>query len=67
MALKDDPGIYDAGAIIGSVAGIVSSLIVLPKIIAEHLFPTDEDRNMNEFLKSMQENDSAIRNYFKKE
>lgn len=67
VALKDDPGIYDAGAIIGSVAGIVSSLIVLPKIIAEHLFPTDEDRNMNEFLKSMQENDSAIRNYFKKE
>lgn len=66
VAQKDDPGLYDLGTIIGSVAGIISSLVVLPKIIAEHLFPTDEDRNMNEILKSMQENDSAIRNYFKK-
>lgn len=67
VAKKEAPGIYDIGAVIGSVAGIVSSLVVLPKIIAEHLFPTDEDRNMNEILKSMQENDAAIRNYFKEE
>lgn len=66
VAQKDDPSLYDLGTIIGSVAGIISSLVVLPKIIAEHLFPTDEDRNMNDILKSMQENDSAIRNYFKK-
>lgn len=65
VAQKESPGPYDIGAVIGSVAGIVSSLVVLPKIIAEHLFPTDEDKNMNDILKSMQANDSAIRNDFK--
>ena len=45
----------------GSVAGMVSSLIIIPKIIAEHLFPVDEESNMLDMVKSMQENDSRIR------
>ena len=36
-------------------------IIVLPKIIAEHLFPVDEEQNMLEMVKKMQENDANIR------
>lgn len=48
-------------AVVGSVAGMVSSLIIIPRIIAEHLFPVDEESNMLDMVKSMQENDSRIR------
>lgn len=51
----------DAIAILGSSIGIVSAIVVLPRIIAEHLFPTKEDENMIALVKSMQENDSNIR------
>lgn len=50
--------------ITGSVISIISAIIVLPKIIAEYLFPTDEEQNMNEMIKNMQENDSRIRQSF---
>ena len=49
------------GGIIGSISGIITSIVVLPQIIAQHLFPTDEDKNMIELVKSMQDNDSGIR------
>lgn len=40
--------------------------IVLPKIIAKHLFPTNEDEQMIELVKNMQVNDSNIRDALKK-
>lgn len=43
------------------LAGIVSALIVLPKIIAEHLFPANEESNMIDMVKKMQDNDAKIR------
>ncbi len=60
-AHKERPSAADLGAILGSVAGILSSILVLPKIIAEHLFPKDEDVNMISMVKNMQHNDSEIR------
>lgn len=50
-----------AATVIGCVASIVSALIILPKIIAEHLFPLKEDENMIGLIKEMQKNDSEIR------
>ena len=50
---------------ISGVASTVSSIIVLPKIIANHLFPTDEDKNMIDMVKNMQRNDSGIRDSVK--
>ena len=50
---------------ISSASGIISSIVVLPKIIAKHLFPTDEDKNMIDMVKNMQDNDSGIRDYLK--
>lgn len=54
-------------ALSSGAISILSAIIVLPKIIAQHLFPTDEDKNMIDLVKSMQENDSGIRSNSKKE
>lgn len=51
----------DVAVVIGCTAGIISSIIVLPKIIAQHLFPTNEDEHMIGIVKNMQLNDSQIR------
>lgn len=50
----------DAGALIGSMAGIISTFIIIPKIIAEYLFPLNEESNMIDLVKSMQLNDANI-------
>ena len=50
---------------ISGVAATISSIIVLPKIIAKHLFPLDEDKNMIGMVKNMQSNDSGIRDAVK--
>lgn len=66
VALKQETSMSDVSVVVGSTAGIVSSIIVLPRIIAEHLFPTNEDANMNDMVKNMQVNDSKIRTLNKK-
>lgn len=53
--------IVDIGTVIASVAGIISALIIIPKIIAEHLFPVNEESTMIDMVKSMQDNDAKIR------
>lgn len=57
-------GNHNASIIVALVSGaisILSAIIVLPTIIAKHLFPPDEDKNMIDLVKSMQDNDSGIR------
>ena len=65
MACKDCPTDADFATILGCVAGIITSIIIIPKIIAKHLFPTDEDTRMIELVKNMQINDSKIRAAYK--
>lgn len=54
------------GVAISNVAGIVSTLIILPKIIAEHLFPVNEESNMIDMVRNMQDNDANIRDFIYK-
>lgn len=61
LSVFGDGSLANVGIAIANIAGIVSSLIVLPKIIAEHLFPTNEESNMLEMVKNMQDNDANIR------
>lgn len=61
LSIKGSQDWSNVGLIIGNVAGIVSTLIILPKIIAEHLFPTNEENNMIDMVKNMQDNDASIR------
>ncbi len=67
VAVSGTGSISDIGAVAGGVAGIISALLVVPKIIAEHLFPVDEERTMIEMVKGMQENDAKIRDIMSKQ
>ena len=51
----------DIVTVLGSVAGVLSALIAIPKIIAVHLFPTDEETSHVLMIRNMQKNDSRIR------
>ncbi len=63
IALNGKGTYSDIAAAFSATTGIVSSIIVLPKIIAQHLFPINEDENMINLVKNMQLNDSKIRDY----
>lgn len=56
-----------AAVAIGSFGSIISALVVIPKIIAEHLFPKNDETHMIDMVKNMQINDSKIREYHHKE
>lgn len=62
MSVCGDGSLANVGIAIANIAGIVSTLMVLPRIIAEHLFPANEESNMLEMVKNMQDNDANIRN-----
>lgn len=62
LSVYGDGSLANVGIAIANIAGIISTLIVLPKIIAEHLFPTNEESNMLEMVRNMQDNDTNIRN-----
>lgn len=61
IAGKEKSTVADIALIVGAVAGVLSAIIILPRIIAEHLFPTNEDEHMIDMVKNMQVNDSNIR------
>lgn len=65
VTIRGNISLGDVGVVISALAGMISAFIVIPKIIAEHLFPADEDANMIAMVKSMQENDAKIRAYLK--
>ena len=46
-------GVNEVIALISAFTAIVSSILVLPKIIGKHLFPDAEDREILDFLKSL--------------
>lgn len=50
------------GMMIAAVSSIISVVIVLPKVIAEHLFPKDAETHIINLVERMQKNDTQIRN-----
>ena len=58
--------ISDVAAVAGlisSIAAILSGVIILPKIIAEYLFSTNEDTINAEIIKEIIKSDLEIRNH----
>lgn len=49
--------------VVGSLSSMLATMIVLPRIIAEHLFPQNEDSAIIELVKQMQANDKEINGY----
>lgn len=63
ISLKNSSSLADVGVTAGGFGAILSAILVIPKIIAEHLFPSNEDANMIDMVKNMQLNDSGIRSW----
>lgn len=60
---KSKTTIEDISIIVASMAGVITSFIVLPKVIAKNLFPTTEDDHSAEIFKSVIENDMKLRKF----
>lgn len=46
-------------SIVSSIASITTSVLVLPKIIAEYLFPKNEDKYLKEIIKIFKDSDDS--------
>lgn len=58
ISLKETTSLTDMGTLVGAISGILSSVIILPKVIAEHLFPKNGDNSDYELIKLIQQLDN---------
>lgn len=52
---------------LNTIVSFLSAFIVLPRVIAEYLYNSDEEKNMTELIKNIQERDKSIRENMKSE
>jgi hypothetical protein len=64
IAQKANVSISDVVAAVSAFGTILSSLIVLPKIIAEHLFPKAEQDKSIELFSKVLEEDQKVREFY---
>lgn len=62
VSSKSYLGYSGIAVVVGCISSIISSIIVLPKIIAQHLFPVDEDKHILGIVQNMQQHDERLRN-----
>ena len=55
VADKEDSTASDITAIIGAFASVVTAILVLPKIMANHLFPANGEEARYKFISSLKE------------
>lgn len=60
VALKEKKSIEDLGVVLGSVASLISVIIVLPSKIAENLFPSDGEKDFATFFINTHRDDIEI-------
>lgn len=65
-AIDKDNTIQIVTKLIAATVSFASVFIVLPKIIAEYLFNTSDEKNMVDIIKNMQEYDKSLRENIKK-
>jgi len=61
LAVSGGAGTGGLVVAVTSFGTILSSLIIIPKIIAQYLFPLDEDQKVAEIVGTLQQNDANIR------
>ena len=59
IAQKNNVSVADIGVAVTAFGGVLSSIIVLPRTIAKHLFPSDSEKARFAFIKDNQQFDSA--------
>lgn len=60
VALKEKKSVEDLGVVVGSVASLISVIIVLPSKIAENLFPSDGEKDFATFFINTHRDDIEI-------
>ncbi len=61
MAAKGTESVVSGILAVGGTGSLVSAIIVLPRIIAEYLFPKNEEQHMLDIVQRMQSNDTKMR------
>lgn len=61
MSISDTSAIV---AIISVLIELISAIIILPKVIAEYLFDKEEDKNMMDLIKNMQDYNEKKHSHF---
>lgn len=64
ISLKDNIKLSDIATVITAMAGAVSSFLILPKVIAENLFPSREEDKTAEVFGKMFEHDIELRGLY---
>lgn len=59
ISKKENVSIADIGVALTAFGAVLSSIIVLPSTIANHLFPADSEKTRFSFIKDNQQFDSA--------
>ncbi len=65
VARKPNTSLADVGIALSAAASLISAIFVLPKTIANHLFPMNEDEYLIRLVEKMQENDSRLRSDYR--
>lgn len=64
IIVKKEPlEMTDAAAAITAVIGMISTFLVLPKVIGDNLFPSKEEDQTHEIFSKMVENDMSLRKF----
>ncbi|MCI9128382.1 hypothetical protein [Thomasclavelia cocleata] len=64
LVLKKEFDINSLIALVTASATLVSTLLIIPTKITEFLFNRDEEKNMSEIIKNIQDYDKNVRNGF---
>lgn len=64
IARKENIKLNDVATVITAMASAVSSFLVLPKVIAENLFPSKEEDKTAEVFSKMFEHDMSLRGLY---
>ena len=64
ISKKDNITVSDVVIVVTSISGAISSFLILPKVIADNLFPSKEEDHTAEIFEKMFKNDMNIRNIY---
>lgn len=67
ISKKEDISYSDVATIVTAIGGVIASFIVLPKVMAENLFPAQEEDRTAEIFDSMIKYDLELEKFYAKQ
>lgn len=62
---RNENNVFDLASVISAIAGILTSFIIIPKIIAKNLFPSNEEDASSQIFNDMLNYDNSLRGFYK--